>query len=148
MSRITSIEAETKEQRPLVCPADFEVGDRFYSVEKDATIKLGTVLSSTPDAVSVLWDDGTEHTFIAEFRRSIYFVLKNCGKPLDLTQLQVGSKVSRFMGGKRLTMEVTKYIPGKEVEMKFLTRIQDPLRRVASEKYSLENLMSIWELEG
>lgn len=145
---IPTEEVIREEHRPIVCPADFELGDRFYSVEKDASIKLGTVLSSEADAVSVLWDDGTERTFVAESRRSISFALRNCGKPLDLTLLEVGSRISRFVGSKRLLMEVTKYVPGKEVEMKFLTRVQEPLRRVASERQSLEKLMSIWELEG
>lgn len=140
---------ERKEKRPVVCPADFEVGDRFYSTDDDGIPKLATVFSSKPDAVSVLWDDGTEKIFTALSRDDISHVLRNCGKVLDLTLLEVGSRVSRFLFTKRIHMEVTKYVPGKEVEMKYVGRPNKaPLSFVASEEESLEKLMSIWELEG
>lgn len=137
-----------KERLPVVCPADFEVGDRFYSTDGDGNPKLGTVFSSKPKVVSVLWDDGTEHTFVASALDDISYVLRNCGKPLDLTLLEVGSKVSRFLWTKRIHMEVTKYVPGKEVEMKYVGRQKAPLNVVATEEESLEKLMAIWELEG
>lgn len=144
----TTLEAP-KEIRAGLCHTDFEVGDRFYSVRKDANIYMGTVLSSKETALSVLWDDGTEDTFEAPSARELVWLLKNCGSPLDLTQLEVGSIISRFLGGKRVFLQVTNYVPGKEVEAAFIGRDdKPPLIKRASEKHSLEKLMSLWELEG
>lgn len=128
--------------------ADFELGDRFFSRGLVGNMKLGTVQSSKEGEIVILWDDGTDGTFVPSPGGDMSDRLMTCGKPLDLSQLEVGSIISQFIGGERHYAEVTRYVFGKEVEAKFTTPPYLPVLRKATEKESLEIKMAYWELEG
>lgn len=128
--------------------ADFELGDRFYSRGLSGEMKLGTVQSSGEGEIVILWDDGTDGRFVPAPGNDMADRLMNCGKPLDLTQLEVGSIISQFMDGNRHYAEVTKYIFGKEVVAVFTAPPNLPLTMKATERVSLEKKMAYWELEG
>jgi hypothetical protein len=127
---------------------DFELVDRFYDAG-GTELKLGTIQSSKENEIVVLFDDGTETTYSPSHPKgTIEDRLIHCGKPLDLSQLEVGSIISQILGGERIFAQVTYYVHGKLVEAKFVEPPHLPMAMTASSKVSLEKKMAYWNLEG
>lgn len=135
------------EKDPGVSPADFEAGDRFYCIDKNGILQLGVVLSSTPDKVSVRLDNGQYIQYEAQSGYSIEQCLASCGKPLDLSQLKVGSVLSATHGGIRHFLEVTR-LTNTELLAMFTTppHLTHLIRE--SETETLEHKLAYWELEA
>lgn len=135
------------EKEAGVSPADFEPGERFYCLDRNGLLQFGSVKSSEPEKVVVKLDNGQYIKYEARPGVSIEEALSGCGKPLDPSQLKVGSVVSVYYGGKRHFFEITRVTPD-EVMAIFTTPPYLTHFIQSSESESLEYKMAYWELEG
>lgn len=145
---MNTMQASQEIQLPLTIE-DFEVGDRVYSMFH-GEVTLGTIVSNRHQSeghVTVKDDSGYSHSvhlscFVKGAGVEYY------GKVPDLSQLTIGSRVSRLKAdGIREYCVVTQYLPGQIIGIREETRGAFFISR-ADAGQVLEKDFRDWQIEG